>query len=378
MTDSDVKALILAATAPDDEAGRAIGRIGVAKAVSVLLDELVSRADLDDIGDHPTVTVRFDLAFAGEVTGHVLKVDKGGAVHDGGPDAEADAVVSQDLTDLLRGVYGIRAQRTNPTRSISWKHLKTPSAFVQPPWVFTTVRRLLAGSQDSPSDLADLSIRFDSDKWGLHFYTPHYERHFAPLRDLPVTVLEIGVGGYSDPDRGGGSLRMWKRYFHRGTVHGVDTYDKSGLEEQRIDILQGSQSDPEFLARLAEHTGPLDIVIDDGSHVSSDVVTSFQHLFAQVRPGGLYVVEDLQMSYWPGYGGNSQELNDPATSVGFVKTLVDGLHHEEFEPAEARVAAPTDTQVAGLHFYHNLVIIEKASNTEGTVPAWIPRRQVSR
>ena len=37
-------------------------------------------------------------------------------------------------------------------------------------------RRLLA------SDLTELAIEFRTDKWGVHKYTPHYERHLQHLR----------------------------------------------------------------------------------------------------------------------------------------------------------------------------------------------------
>ena len=42
-------------------------------------------------------------------------------------------------------------------------------------------------------------------KW--HHYFDVYARHFGPYRDKPIRMLEIGVFR-------GGSLRMWKDYFH--------------------------------------------------------------------------------------------------------------------------------------------------------------------
>ena len=44
--------------------------------------------------------------------------------------------------------------------------------------------------------LTDIASRTGTDKWGTHFYTPHYERHLAHLRDETFTLLEFGVGGY--------------------------------------------------------------------------------------------------------------------------------------------------------------------------------------
>ncbi|MET8681013.1 SDR family NAD(P)-dependent oxidoreductase [Streptomyces sp. NPDC004647] len=119
-------------------------------------------------------------------------------------------------------------------------------------------------------------------------------------------------------------------------------------------------------------------VIDDGSHVSSHVISSFKALFPHVRPDGLYVVEDLHGSYWPAlFGGSEDDLSDPEYTVGFLKTLVDGVNHEEFLDPGARPSQPTDSLIRGMHFYHNLAIIEKGANKEGSPIAEL-LRQVSR
>jgi hypothetical protein len=92
-----------------------------------------------------------------------------------------------------------------------------------------------------------------------------------------------------------------------------------------------------------------------------------------MRPGGLYVIEDLQTSYWPGYNGGSTDLNDPGTTMGFVKTLLDGLHHQEQVRTCAHQPNEIELGVTAVHIYHNLVFIEKGVNTEQTSPAWVPR-----
>ena len=64
--------------------------------------------------------------------------------------------------------------------------------------------------------LDELGILHGTDKGSLgHGYLGHYERILGPLRDEPITILEIGV---SD----GASLRMWADYFTRATIVGVD------------------------------------------------------------------------------------------------------------------------------------------------------------
>lgn len=66
-----------------------------------------------------------------------------------------------------------------------------------------------------------------------------------------------------------------------------------------------SQVDPDLLDDVVRNAGRLDIIIDDGSHLNEHVLTTFHHLFAKLAPGGLYLVEDTQTSYWPGYAGRA-------------------------------------------------------------------------
>jgi hypothetical protein len=226
------------------------------------------------------------------------------------------------------------------------------------------------------ADLAFLARHFGTDKQGRHFYAPHYQAHFASLRKKRITLLEIGVGGYDDPGAGGESLRMWKAYFPRARVFGIDIFDKKAVEEPRIRVFQGAQEDAAFLARVVEETGPLDIVIDDASHWNASVLACFETLFPHLRDGGLYVMEDLQTSYWPKFGG-SLDPDAPHTIVGAVTRLVDGLNHaERIQPGYA----PTflDLNVRALHLYHNLAFVEKGRNDEPSnvlvanePPAWL-------
>jgi demethylmacrocin O-methyltransferase len=162
---------------------------------------------------------------------------------------------------------------------------------------------------------------------------------------------------------------MWKHYFPRGLVYGLDIADKSPLDEPRVRTIRGDQSDPEFLAALADRVGPLDIVVDDGSHVSAHIITSFTTLFPKLPVGGLYVIEDLQTSYWPSWNGNRHDLNDPNTTMGFLKTLMDDLHRpERVEPAGTPIGVPGVTAV---HLYRNIAFVEKGIDQEQPGPAWL-------
>ena len=212
--------------------------------------------------------------------------------------------------------------------------------------------------------LTELAQEYGSDKWGVHRYTPHYEQHFAPFRDRQMLVLELGIGGYAREREGGASLRMWKSFFPRAQVVGVDIEDKSFVDEERITSFQGSQTDARLMRRIRGRFGRPTIVIDDGSHRPPHIKKSFRILFPMLADGGLYVIEDVQTSYWPQWKG-SLDLDDPSTTMAMVKRLLDGLNHEEFLDDDYQPSY-TDEHVTAVHCYHNLVVIEKGDNREGS------------
>jgi hypothetical protein len=222
-------------------------------------------------------------------------------------------------------------------------------------------------------DLHRLAEIYGTDKW-VHGYPPLYERHLRARRRAVRCVLEIGVGGGRHPDRGGASLRMWKRYFPHAHVYGVDVYPKR-IDEERIRVFQGDQGNERFLERVVRETGPVDLVVDDGSHRMQDVRRSFEVLFPHVVPGGMYVIEDLQTAYWPQYGGGEPGL--PGTSIELVKHLIDALNRRHVDTAG--YAWPyAEYEVGGVHAYGKIVFLEKAVAVPAAVEPGRDARDLSR
>ncbi len=157
---------------------------------------------------------------------------------------------------------------------------------------------------------------------------------------------------------------MWKAFFPKAQIIGLDLEDKSFVEEPRIVAFQGSQVNEPLLRTIVSGAENLRIVVDDGSHRPEHIRTTFNVLFPLLPAGGLYAIEDTQTSYWPRYGG-SLDLNDPLTTMGLVKRLVDGLNYEEWQDAE-NPSTPIDRNLVAIHCYHNMVVLEKGPNNEGT------------
>jgi hypothetical protein len=134
-----------------------------------------------------------------------------------------------------------------------------------------------------------LGILCGTDKSQLGFdYLRHYERSLAAFRNVPMNLIEIGV---SD----GASTRMWKRYFPKATIVGIDIQEQCRqFDDDRVKIEIGSQSDGAFIDMVVKKYPPT-VMIDDGSHIASDIIFTFERAFPAVLPGGCYIIEDLFM-----------------------------------------------------------------------------------
>jgi hypothetical protein len=186
-------------------------------------------------------------------------------------------------------------------------------------------------------------------KW-IHFLAL-YDRWFAPYRDAAPTMLEIGVFQ-------GGSLELWRSFFGQdATIFGIDINPECA---QRVDppnqVRIGSQDDRAFLNSVLAETGDLDIVLDDGSHIGRHQIASFRALWPRVKPGGIYMIEDLHTTYWQGFWEGGMRL--PGTGLEFLKGLIEDQHawyHQE----PARWARPSE--IGAIHFYDSIAVIEKIS-----------------
>src|SRR5262249_4220627 len=113
-------------------------------------------------------------------------------------------------------------------------------------------------------------------------------------------------------------------------------------------------------AQLGEER--FDVIIDDGSHVSEDVVTAFETCFPRLTQGGSYIIEDLHASYWSSHAGG---LNREGTAIEWLKSLVDGLHADHV-PEGDRKERLDDVRawraaVGSVSFYDSIAIVRKLS-----------------
>jgi len=140
-------------------------------------------------------------------------------------------------------------------------------------------------------------------------------------------MLEIG-SFYGD------SLQIWQEYLHPDSlIVGIDLDSKlvkianSGGVHVRI---VGEKNDS-LLSELAAEFGPFDVILDAGSHTSSQMVDSFRCLFANaLSDSGVYVVEDGYCDFWAFYNRFS--------FIDVVKALIDAVYgHYQVATSETNV-----------------------------------------
>ena len=201
-------------------------------------------------------------------------------------------------------------------------------------------------------NLIEIGKKYPSSK-NISGFIQLYEKYFTPLRDSKINILEIGVDN-------GDSLRIWREFFSKANICGIDI-DKKNFRINNTNILQGDQSDLNFLKSLVSEYKKFDIIIDDGSHQAKHIIASFNYLFNYLSDNGLYVIEDLQTSYIPRYGGSRINLKKKKSSMNFIKSLTDSINYEKNNRPFFK-KNKFDGLIKSINFYQNIVFIYKGES----------------
>lgn len=184
-------------------------------------------------------------------------------------------------------------------------------------------------------------------KW-VHYFSI-YDQLLTPYVGTDVKMLEIGVFK-------GGSLGLWRKFFgDKATIFGIDINpDCAAFDGEYASVRIGSQDDPDFLRKVVEEMGGVDVVLDDGSHLPNHQRASFDILFPLLSEGGLYMIEDMCTAYWPPYDGGPKV---PGTAVEFLKDKVDEMQKHYFTPGVNTPEAMTD--IESIQFFDSLAAVRK-------------------
>lgn len=212
-----------------------------------------------------------------------------------------------------------------------------------------------------------------SDKWSI--YLDEYDRLFQHYRDEPIRLLEIGI-------QNGGSLEIWSKFFSKAEkLVGSDINPacmELQFEDPRIGVVVADANTDEAEQRILELSGHFDVIVDDGSHQSRDIVRSFARYFKHLNDGGLYVTEDLHCSYWQDFEGG---IFQPYSSIAFFKRLADTVNHEHWgidktrseilrsfdRKYDTRLDEVVLAHIHSIEFVNSMCIIKKARPAENAL-----------
>ena len=212
-----------------------------------------------------------------------------------------------------------------------------------------------------------------SDKWSL--YLDEWNQLFAPYQDQQIRLLEIGI-------QNGGSLEVWGKYFSKAEkIVGCDIDPKCEqlrYDDTRITVIVSDANSDDGESKIVQQAPTFDIVIDDGSHKSSDIVRSFARYFPHLNDSGFYVVEDLHSSYWEDFEGG---LHNPLSAMAFFKRLADIVNYEHWRNNKPRGILLTKfvmefgiefdefdlTRIHSIEFINSLCIIRKLSSDKNVL-----------
>lgn len=183
-------------------------------------------------------------------------------------------------------------------------------------------------------------------------YLETYQTLLAPFLGREISLLELGV-------HSGHSLLLWREFLPDAKIAGLDLRAEpenvSGLDN--VTYVCGRQEDPGVLDRVAARHGPFDLIFDDASHVGRLTKASYLHLIGHLKPGGLYIFEDIAASTalpdWPDYAPMEARPDEgdrfpsyETGMIGMLKQLVD----------QVSVGSPV---IESLTFHPSMAVLKK-------------------
>ena len=182
-------------------------------------------------------------------------------------------------------------------------------------------------------------------------------------------MLEIGIENKY-------SLNLWLNYYPNAYIYGADI--NLADEGERYKIFKIDQSDEQQLNILMTSiTKPLFLILDDGSHIPEHQILSFNLLFNKLLPGGTYIIEDIETSYWSKNKIYNYETkygyHNTNSVIEFFKLLVDDVNSCFLKDENKiyqnnfirnRLSENTRQNISTITFTHNTIIITKKTDEE--------------
>jgi len=151
--------------------------------------------------------------------------------------------------------------------------------------------------------LSGLINNRSTDKNTTHSYLDLYEKLLQSKKDTAKHVLEIGIGDFGP--KNGGSIKLWRDYFTKATIHGLDILpidrvmdEIIGDERIKLYVDTDAYDENVFRSNFLDKNIKCDFMLDDGPH-TLESMKKFIELYSQIMTDdGVLIIEDVQSMEW--------------------------------------------------------------------------------
>lgn len=200
--------------------------------------------------------------------------------------------------------------------------------------------------------LPEFCDSFPTDKCAnKHGFVEIYEPLFAPLRKDSIRFFEIGI-------LNGVSHLMWRTYFRQAAIFGIDLrdYSRQSARSGVMTFVADQSNRDDLSAFINASGGDFDVILDDGGHAMDHQQVSLGYLFSQVKPGGMFIIEDVHTSLPDFYADSAFKVNETETNTTlmmletFIRT---GDIYSEYMTEEEALYLESTIERIELHYRRN-------------------------
>jgi hypothetical protein len=232
---------------------------------------------------------------------------------------------------------------------------------------------MIDGVQSSKlGDFYRIGKKYGTDKITHHGYHRFYPQYIEKYREFTEDygMIEIGI-------QDSNSLRTWLEYFPRPFIYGIDI--KLSKKGERYEIFPVDQSKKTLLDSFKPKVShKIFFIIDDGSHIPEHQILTFNEFFKDLLlPGGTYIIEDIETSYWKRnglYGYQTRYgINHQNSAIEVFKKVVDFVNNEFLSTQDyqslmsslnLKLSPETLELIQSISFGQNCVIFTKKTEEE--------------
>ena len=205
--------------------------------------------------------------------------------------------------------------------------------------------------------MQELGAKYRIDKITLHKYHEIFPVFIEKFYEDTGGIIEIGL----EPNWGKASLNMWLELFPNMHIYGLDKGTPDEFRE-RYTIFKCDQSNESQISNCVDQIKhKIYFINDDGSHIPEHQLLTFNILFPLLEVGGVYIIEDVETSYWTKQGLYGYETRygrgHPKSIVEIFKNAIDGVNVEFSKSDEGKVQH--QREIGSITFAKNCIIITK-------------------